>query len=163
MYAKVRPRTLNPLRVGRLRNHKFEGLPPWCADPFSVFGNKSFSRRPAESSRGVGAIRCCLRCPVCSEEADDEESCMDLNGSCASPEGGICGRGDAAHGSFEAQKVAGSLHFHVEVNVECLHQHTPLWEVMAKVRRSGSGTSASGSEITGGSRRFVISLSNFSF
>ena len=100
---------------------------------------------------------------MCSEEADDEESCMDLNGSCASPEGGICGRGDAAHGSFEAQKVAGSLHFHVEVNVECLHQHTPLWEVMAKVRRSGSSTSASDSESTGGSRRFVIPMPNFSF
>ena len=100
---------------------------------------------------------------MCSEEAGDEESCMDLNGSCASLEGGICGRGDAAHGSFEAQKVAGSLHFHVEANVEFVRQHTPLWEVMAKVRRIGSSTSASGSEIIGGSRRFVISLPNFSF
>ena len=84
-----------------------------------------------------------------SEEADDEESCMDLNGSCASPEGGICGRGDAAHGSFEAQKVTGSLHFHVEVSVECLRQRTPLWEVMAKVRRSGSSTSVTDSQIIG--------------
>ena len=88
---------------------------------------------------------------------------MDLNGSCASPGGGICGRGDAAHGSFEAQKVAGPLHLHAEVNVECLPEHTPLWEVMAKVRRSDSSTSASDSEISGGLCRFVISLSNYSF
>ena len=94
--------------------------------PLFSFREQKFFKAPSGKLKRGRRNPLHLRCPARSEEADDEESCMDLNGSCASPEGGICGRGDAAHGSFEAQKVAGSLHIHVEVNVACLHQHTPL-------------------------------------
>lgn len=84
--------------------------------------------------RFLWGVRCCPRCPYCAEDPGDEEPCMDLNGSCASAEGGFLGRGDASHLSFEAQKSTGALHGHAEVSVQCIHQHTPLWEVMRTVR-----------------------------
>ena len=54
--------------------------------------------------------------------------------SSAEPEGGIFGRVDAIYTSIEAQKSTGSLHAHSQVFVECLHQHTPLSEVMCLVQ-----------------------------
>ena len=71
-------------------------------------------------------IRCCARCPYCS--------CTDLFGSNAKPEGGMIGRIDAAYGSIEAQKSAGSLHVHFQIFVQCLHQHTPLHTLLAQHR-----------------------------
>eukprot|EP00959_Pyramimonas_sp_CCMP1952_P425754 8917829-Pyramimonas_sp.AAC.1 len=34
------------------------------------------------------------------------------------------------HGSIEAQKSAGSAHVHAHLFVQCLHQHTPLHEIL---------------------------------
>ena len=71
-------------------------------------------------------IRCCIDCPNCT--------CADLFGSNARPEGGILGRVDSIYGSIEAQKSAGSLHLHMQVFVQCLHQHTPLHTLLEKIR-----------------------------
>ena len=66
-------------------------------------------------------IRFCPKCPNCE--------CADLSGSNAKAVGGCFGRVDAVYGSIEAQKSAGSLHLHAQVFVQCLHQHTPLYEI----------------------------------
>ena len=71
-------------------------------------------------------MRCCIDCPNCA--------CTDLFGSNARPEGGILGRVDGIYGSIEAQKSAGSLHLHVQVFVQCLHQHTPLHILLEEFR-----------------------------
>eukprot|EP00973_Karenia_brevis_P023978 3305987-Karenia_brevis.AAC.1 len=68
----------------------------------------------------------CPSCPNCF--------CSDLFGSNAKPEGGILGRVDGIYGAVEAQKSAGNLHVHVQVFVQCLHQHEPLQEIF-KVHR----------------------------
>ena len=72
-------------------------------------------------------MRCCIRCPDCA--------CSDLFGSNAKPEGGVLGRADAAYGSIEAQKSAGSLHVHFQIFVQCLHQHTPLQILLTEHRQ----------------------------
>ena len=68
-------------------------------------------------------MRVCPDCPNCT--------CADLFRSNAKPEGGILGRVDGVYGAIEAQKSAGGLHVHMQVFVQCLHQHTPLWELEA--------------------------------
>ena len=67
-------------------------------------------------------MRYCPQCPNCE--------CSDLLGSNATAVGGSLGRVDGVYGSIEAQKSAGSLHLHVQVFVQCLHQHTPLHEIV---------------------------------
>ena len=74
-------------------------------------------------------VRTCPFCPDCNN-GENSQPCQDLFGSSAKPEGGIFGRVDAIYTSIEAQKSTGSLHAHSQVFVECLHQHTPLSEVM---------------------------------
>ena len=59
---------------------------------------------------------------------------QDLFGSSAKAEGGSFARIDATATSVEAQKSTGSLCSHSQVFVQCLHQHTPLWEVLAYIR-----------------------------
>ena len=54
---------------------------------------------------------------------------MDVFGSNAKPEGGVFGRVDGVYISIEAQKSSGSLHFHAQVFVESLHQHSCLQEI----------------------------------
>ena len=49
-------------------------------------------------------------------------------------EGGIFGRIDAGYTSIEAQKSTGSLHAHSQLFVQCLHQNTPLAEVLERIR-----------------------------
>ena len=44
------------------------------------------------------------------------------------------GRIDAGYTSIEAQKSAGSLRAHSQLFVQCLHQHTPLIEVLHAIR-----------------------------
>ena len=46
----------------------------------------------------------------------------------------MLGRVDSIYGSIEAQKSAGSLHLHMQVFVQCLHQHTPLHTLLEKIR-----------------------------
>ena len=61
--------------------------------------------------------------------------CQDLFGSSATAEGGVFGRIDAGYTSIEAQKSTGSLHAHSQLFVQCLHQHTPLREVLEAIRK----------------------------
>ena len=75
----------------------------------------------------------CPNCPDCSHSANP---CQDLFGSSARAEGGIFGRVDAVFTSIEAQTSTGSPHAHSQVLVQCLHQHTPLWEIVKQLRKS---------------------------
>ena len=76
----------------------------------------------------------CNFCPYCPDCATRGDPCQDLFGSSAKPEGGIFGRVDVVFISIEAQKSTGSLHAHCQVFVQCLHQHTPLWEIIHKLK-----------------------------
>ena len=69
-------------------------------------------------------VNFCSKCPNCT--------CADLFGSNAKCEGGVLGRVDGVYGSIEAQKSAGSLRVHFQIFVQCLHQHTPLQEILEK-------------------------------
>ena len=75
----------------------------------------------------------CPNCPDCSHGANP---CQDLFGSSARAEGGIFGRVDVVFTSLEAQTSKGSLHAHSQVFVQCLHQHTPSWEIVKQLRKS---------------------------
>ena len=85
----------------------------------------------------VFGLRVCAKCPDCNHcknDADDSERdvrCQDLNGSNAYSDGGSFGRADGVYISIEAQKSAGSLHAHGQLHVQCLHQHTPLTELLS--------------------------------
>ena len=67
-------------------------------------------------------IRKCANCPKCYECS--RKCCQDAFGSNAEPTGGILGRVEAVFASIEAQKSSGSLHAHVQVFAQCIHQHT---------------------------------------
>ena len=81
-------------------------------------------------------VNYCSNCPECVSSADP---CQDLFGSSANAEGGIFGRIDAIFTSIEAQKSTGSLHAHSQLFVQCLHQHTPLWEIVKQLKK-GAGS-----------------------
>ena len=81
----------------------------------------------------IFGLRICMACPDCTE-IDSSKPCMDVLGSNARAEGGIFGRVDGVFISIEAQKSAGSLHFHAQVFVQGLHQHTPLREIYEIMR-----------------------------
>ena len=74
----------------------------------------------------------CPNCPGCNRNNSDNP-CQDLFGSNATAEGGIFGRVDAVYTSIEAQKSTGSLHAHSQVFVQCLHQHTNIYQIMEKL------------------------------
>ena len=78
-------------------------------------------------------MRVCIFCPDCNN-GDRSMPCQDLFGSNALAEGGIFGRVDAGYTSIEAQKSTGSLHAHSQLFVQCLHQHTPLAEILEIMR-----------------------------
>ena len=46
------------------------------------------------------------------------------------------GRVDAVYTSIEAQKSTGSLHAHSQVFVQCLHQHTSIYDILEKLRET---------------------------
>ena len=75
----------------------------------------------------------CIQCPGCSCTGAHSDPCQDLFGSSSYSDGGSSGRGDDIYIPIEAQKSPGSLHSHGQVHLECLHQHTPLIEVMQLV------------------------------
>ena len=60
-------------------------------------------------------------CPNCN--------CCDIFGSVSRPMGGLFGRADAYYGSKECQK-AGSLHLHMLLFVQALHQHSSVAELL---------------------------------
>ena len=80
----------------------------------------------------IFGVRFCDACPDCAQ-SDHFKPCMDLFGSNATPEGGVFGRVDGVYISIEAQKSAGSLHFHAQIFVQCLHQHCSLEEIYEKM------------------------------
>ena len=77
---------------------------------------------------GMNFCQSCRHCNIPSNP------CQDMFGSNATSEGGIFGRVDAVYTSIEAQKSTGSMHAHSQVFVQCLHQHTCLWEIVQKLR-----------------------------
>ena len=58
-------------------------------------------------------------------------------GNNTTAEGGIYGRVDAVYISVEAQKSKGSLHGHGQYLVQCIHQHTPLADVLRRLKEDG--------------------------
>ena len=79
-------------------------------------------------------MKFCPKCPTCNHE-NSANPCQDLFGSNATAEGGIFGRVDAVYTSIEAQKSTGSLHAHSQVFVQCLHQHTNIYQIMEKIEK----------------------------
>ena len=75
----------------------------------------------------------CWMCPDCNADAA-EQSCQDICGNSSIQEGGIFGRAEAAYTCIECQKSTGSLHAHSQVFIQCLHQHTPLSDVLKKMK-----------------------------
>ena len=91
----------------------------------------------------IFGMRVCARCPDCNhgERAGCEGNpydvrCQNLFGSNAYSEGGSFGIAEGIYISIEAQKSAGSLHAHGQLHIACLHQHTPLVEIMARLLRA---------------------------
>lgn len=64
-------------------------------------------------------------CPDCPNCATSKTPCTDAFGSNSTAVGGIFGRVDAVYGSIECQK-SGTLHVHMQIFLQCFHQHTPL-------------------------------------
>ena len=82
-------------------------------------------------------MRVCAFCPDCNN-GENSIPCQDIFGSSSFAEGGGFGRIDAGYTSIEAQKAKGSLHAHSQLFVQCLHQHTPLVDVLKHVRANGA-------------------------
>ena len=78
--------------------------------------------------RHLFGVNVCLYCPDCS---CGPTPCQDERGSSARTNGGVFGRIDTAYISIEFQKSAGSPHGHMQLFVQCLHQHTSLHEIFA--------------------------------
>ena len=77
-------------------------------------------------------MRVCPFCPDCNN-GQHGRPCQDIFGSSAAPEGGAFGRIEG-YTSIEAQKSTGSLHAYSQLFVQCLHQHTPLRDVLEALR-----------------------------
>ena len=84
-------------------------------------------------------LRVCPRCPDCNTEKF-HCPCQDLYGSNATSAGGIFGRIDAAYAAVEAQKSTGALHAHLQLFIQCLHQHMPLAEILKLLRERHDDT-----------------------
>ena len=78
----------------------------------------------------------CWWCPGCNDQCG--VPCQDLDGRSCFPEGGILARAEAAYACIESQKATGSLHAHIQVFIQCLHQHTPLDEVLQRLQSKGN-------------------------
>ncbi|CAE7580167.1 unnamed protein product [Symbiodinium sp. CCMP2592] len=70
----------------------------------------------------------CLQCPSCN---CGSMPCQDWQGSNATCTGGIFGRCDAAYVAIEFQKSSGSPHGHIQLFVQCLHQHENLADIFS--------------------------------
>ena len=86
----------------------------------------------------VLGLRVCPNCPHCNHTLASENDgylscCQDLFGNNCYSDGGGFGRASGISLSVESQKSAGALHSHAQVQVQCLHQHLPLAEVMSKL------------------------------
>ena len=82
-------------------------------------------------------MRVCAKCPDCNHTVTTgartdlvPQPCQNLFGSNAFAEGGSFGVAEGIYISKEAQKSAGSLHAHGQLHVACVHQHTPLSEIV---------------------------------
>ena len=74
----------------------------------------------------VLGIRMCPHCPHCTKPPP----CQDALGSVAEFMPSIAGRPDAMSGAVECQKSTGSLHYHVFLFVQRLHQFASLKEIV---------------------------------
>ena len=89
-----------------------------CAYGFKVLVGLAF--------RHLFGVRFCPMCPNCSCSPNP---CTDAFGSNATARGGVFGRIDAVSGSLECQK-GGAYHLHGQYFLVCLHQFTPLSELV---------------------------------
>ena len=80
--------------------------------------------------RHLFGMNVCLDCPDCNCRA---LPCQDARGSNATVNGGIFGRCDAAYVAIEFQKSQGSPHGHIQLFVQCLHQHETVQDIFAMV------------------------------
>ena len=76
--------------------------------------------------RHILGVRFCPSCPECCLT---DNPCTDAFGSNATAFGGVFGRVDAVYGSLECQK-SGAYHLHGQLFVQCVHQFTPLQDLM---------------------------------
>ena len=81
----------------------------------------------------IFGVKVCPYCPECNSNGWRGPPCQDSLGSNATAVGGVFGRVDAFFGSIENQK-GGALHLHGQLFAQCLHQHTPLHDVLHKIR-----------------------------
>ena len=96
--------------------------PLCCSDGFRVLCMLAM--------RHLMGIRVCPRCPHCNDVGYDGVPCQDIEGSSATSGGGVFGRVDAVFGAIENQE-AGALHMYAQLFLQCLHQHTPLAEIVS--------------------------------
>ena len=80
--------------------------------------------------RHLFGLNVCLNCPACNCQGSP---CQDADGSSATMAGGVFGRCDAAYLAIEFQKSAGSPHGHIQLFVQCLHQHESLRDIFTLV------------------------------
>ena len=89
----------------------------------------------------IFGMRVCAKCPDCNHMTTYSRGpvvnkpCQNLFGSNAYAEGGAFGVAEGIYISIEAQKTAGSLHAHGQLHVSCMHQHTPLADIMSRVNQ----------------------------
>ena len=77
--------------------------------------------------------RMCPDCPRCAESSNP---CQDSFGSVAEVMGGFAGRTDAIFGAKECQKSNGSLHLHMFVFIQRLHQYCNLAEIAQRLEQA---------------------------
>ena len=87
--------------------------------------------------RFLFGMKVCPFCPDCNN-GEHSAPCQDIFGNSSVPEGGVFGRIEAGFTSIEAQKSKGSLHAHSQLFVQCLHQHTPLSELLVELASRGN-------------------------
>ena len=80
--------------------------------------------------RNLLGVRVCAQCPRCNF---GDAPCMDGFGSVAHPEGGSHGRCDAYFACVEAQGSSKSLHVHVMVFPQCIHQHSDMDRIIEEI------------------------------
>ena len=98
--------------------------------------------------RHIFGVEFCVDCPNC------DQCCTDTPSASAAVWGaGAFGRVSAVYACLEHQKSA-ALHAHMQVFVECLHQHTPLKDILQLAKGSqGKGVAGAVSTIQVSCRR----------
>jgi hypothetical protein len=86
--------------------------------------------------RALFGVRICSDCPDCNTSTA-RPGCCDELGNVATPEGGILGLIEAYHGSIESQGATGSLHAHMNLFLNRMHQHTKMIDIAKAIQEQG--------------------------